>query len=262
MFDLFKQSLDIDSNECLNQLMPHRKPARSVAKTSAQRSQHTMRSLQANSATATETRERLLNVAADCFAASGYAGTSVRDLANAAAVNVAAISYHFGGKEQLYQECLRHHFIHAQAFWDASRQRQQHAARMGTRAAAEQALRQHIHEFVQMLFREETASTLMLREFMEPTEALGKVVAEFIQPNTSILHALVEQLRPDLKGTPRLRIYCGNIAGQCVHLRVARALIARLSGVDHLDAAFLHRYAEQIANFSLAALQQTEPSRP
>lgn len=199
--------------------------------------------------------------AADRFAAAGYAGTSVRDLARAAGVNVAAISYHFGGKEQLYQQCLRYRFLSSHVFWSAAQQRQKHAAELGTRAAAEQALRQHIHEFVQMLFREDTAFTLMLREFMEPTEALRQVVAEFIQPNTSILHALVEQLRPDLKGTIRLRIWCGNIVGQCIHLRVARALIARLSGVDHLDAAFLHRYAEQIAEFSLSALHPQKARR-
>lgn len=216
---------------------------------------------EARPASPAETRERLLAVAADSFAANGYAGTSVRDIAHVAAVNVAAISYHFGGKEQLYQECLRHHFIRGQAFWTAARERQLRAAELGTRRAAEQALRQHIHEFVQMLFREETAFTLMLREFMEPTQALGKVVAEFIQPNTSILHALVEQLRPDLKGTARVPIWCGNIVGQCVHLRVARALIARLGGVDRLDAAFLDRYAEQIADFSLAALHAQEVPR-
>ena len=206
----------------------------------------------------TGARERLLDVAADCFAANGYAGTSVRDLAHAAGVNVAAVSYHFGGKERLYQECLRHHFTQAQAFWDAARHRQQHAATLGTHIAAEQALRQHIHEFVQMLFREETAFTLMLREFLEPTEALGQVVAEFIGPNTSILQALVEQLRPDLKGAPSLRGCCGSIVGQCVNLRVARALIARLDNLEQLDAAFLRRSAEQIADFSLAALRGKE----
>lgn len=213
-------------------------------------------------ALAADTRERLLLVAADRFAANGYAGTSVRDLALAAEVNVAAISYHFGGKKQLYQECLRQVFIRSQGFWNAARQRQQHAAHLGTQLAAEQAIRQHIHEFVQMLFCEETAFTLMLREFLEPTEALGQVVAEFIGPNTAILQALVDQLRPDLKGTVRLRSACGSIAGQCVNLRVARALIARLNRLNHLDAAFLHRSAEQIADFSLASLHYIEESNP
>jgi AcrR family transcriptional regulator len=253
---IFKRSLDIELNDRFNQNVPSRKPSKRPP-ASSRPSRQVL-----NTTLAADTRQRLLTVAADRFAADGYAGTSVRDLAQDAEVNVAAISYHFGGKQQLYQECLRQVFIRAQDFWNAARQRQQHAAALGTPLAAEQAIRQHIHEFVRMLFRQETAFTLMLREFLEPTEALGQVVAEFIGPNTTILQALVDQLRPDLKGTVRLRAACGSIAGQCVNLRVARALIARLNRLDYLDATFLHRAAEQIADFSLASLRCTEESNP
>ncbi len=45
---------------------------------------------------------RLLRAAAELFARDGYAGTSVRDIALRAGANVAAVSYHFGGKDQLY----------------------------------------------------------------------------------------------------------------------------------------------------------------
>lgn len=52
-------------------------------------------------------RERLLSAALELFGEHGWHGTSVRDIARAAGLNVALISYHFGGKEQLYQELLR-----------------------------------------------------------------------------------------------------------------------------------------------------------
>jgi AcrR family transcriptional regulator len=48
-----------------------------------------------------ETRQRILSVATEMFASSGYDGVSVRDIAEKAGVNVGAISYHFGGKENL-----------------------------------------------------------------------------------------------------------------------------------------------------------------
>lgn len=50
-----------------------------------------------------ETRRRLLDVAADLFARKGFANTTVRELAKGARCNVAAISYHFGSKEKLYE---------------------------------------------------------------------------------------------------------------------------------------------------------------
>jgi AcrR family transcriptional regulator len=50
----------------------------------------------------TDTRARILAEALPLFAASGFAGTSVRRIAAAAGVNVATLAYHFGDKEGLY----------------------------------------------------------------------------------------------------------------------------------------------------------------
>lgn len=51
-----------------------------------------------------ETRERILGAAERLFAARGYDGTSVRDITVAADVNIASVSYYFGGKDGLYRE--------------------------------------------------------------------------------------------------------------------------------------------------------------
>lgn len=51
-------------------------------------------------------RARLLAEATRLFAEKGYAGTSTREICLAAQANVAAIHYHFGGKEGLYREVL------------------------------------------------------------------------------------------------------------------------------------------------------------
>lgn len=53
------------------------------------------------------TRERLLQAATRLFAESGYKGASVRDICNLAGANPGAISYHFGGKRQLYRAVIR-----------------------------------------------------------------------------------------------------------------------------------------------------------
>lgn len=51
-------------------------------------------------------RDRLIAVAARLFASRGYDGVSVRELAKAADVNVASVSYYFGGKRGLYLAAL------------------------------------------------------------------------------------------------------------------------------------------------------------
>jgi len=59
--------------------------------------------------TATETRERLLRAAADAFAARGYDGTRVADIAASAGVSNGALYAHFGSKAELLVGALREH---------------------------------------------------------------------------------------------------------------------------------------------------------
>jgi AcrR family transcriptional regulator len=53
------------------------------------------------------TRQRLIQAATRLFADTGYRGASVRDICNLAGANPGAVSYHFGGKRQLYRSVLR-----------------------------------------------------------------------------------------------------------------------------------------------------------
>lgn len=52
----------------------------------------------------------IMDTAIPLFATRGYAGVSVRELAQAAGVNIALISYYFGGKNELYTYILATQF--------------------------------------------------------------------------------------------------------------------------------------------------------
>jgi TetR/AcrR family transcriptional regulator, regulator of cefoperazone and chloramphenicol sensitivity len=56
----------------------------------------------------TETQKRLLRTASELFGKYGYDGLSIRQIAAETSVNIAAIGYHFGGKKELYSECLHY----------------------------------------------------------------------------------------------------------------------------------------------------------
>lgn len=49
-----------------------------------------------------ETKEKIIETAGELFSKFGFQGTSVREIASQSGVNVAAISYHFGHKHNLY----------------------------------------------------------------------------------------------------------------------------------------------------------------
>ncbi len=59
--------------------------------------------------TAAETRQRLLDAAAEVFAAKGYAGTRVADIAGRAGLSNGALYAHFDSKAALLAEALRNH---------------------------------------------------------------------------------------------------------------------------------------------------------
>lgn len=50
-----------------------------------------------------DTKQRILDAAEQLFAHQGYHGTSLRAITTAADVNLAAVNYHFGGKEGLLE---------------------------------------------------------------------------------------------------------------------------------------------------------------
>lgn len=54
-----------------------------------------------------DTREQILEAAWKLFAEKGFEDVSVRDVTNEAGVNLASVSYHFGGKEGLIQETVK-----------------------------------------------------------------------------------------------------------------------------------------------------------
>lgn len=56
------------------------------------------------------TKERLLSAAEQLFAEHGFAATSLRQLTACADVNIAAVNYHFGSKENLITEVFRRRF--------------------------------------------------------------------------------------------------------------------------------------------------------
>lgn len=58
-----------------------------------------------------DTRSKLIETATELFATKGFGSVSIRDVTEAAQINVAAISYYFKGKEGLYQEVVEEQFL-------------------------------------------------------------------------------------------------------------------------------------------------------
>jgi AcrR family transcriptional regulator len=201
-------------------------------------------------------KARLLDVAERFFAERGPGATGIRELAQAAGVNVAAVSYHFGGKEQLYLAVLKRAFKNSGDIGGVIAECRARAHAKGTRAAAEEALGVVIRRFMAFLDHEgkQARTRLVLREMADPTEALGIICADFIGPSSEALLDLIGLLRPDLVGTRKLRIVAANLAAQCVFYTLSRPIALFMLGDRETTEASIDEIAEVITASSIAAL--------
>lgn len=205
-----------------------------------------------------DARTRLLEAAERLFADRGLEATSVRDLAREARVNVAAVNYYFGSKENLYLEALRHSFICARQETAVFERIVERARAAGTRQAGYEGIREFVKEFMYPLTYTDEAGchlSLMAREMTSPTPALDVIIEEFIKPKSKAITELVAIARPDLVGTEKLSLTAISIVAQCLHYKMTQPVTLKLMGASRLTPELIDRISAHIADFSINALR-------
>jgi len=202
-----------------------------------------------------DARQRLVQAGLRLFAARGYANTTTRELADAAGVNVASISYYFGDKAGLYRA----------AFFEPMGAPEPEIARFDDAALdAEAMLRGFFALFLEPLRDPATAALntrLHFREMLEPTGLWQEVMDRLFGP----LHAaLVRQLCRLLGlGAPDedLHRLAAGLVGQGVHLHVGRDCTeALLPGLYAGDGA-IDRWADSLVRGALAMIEAERQRR-
>ncbi len=135
-----------------------------------------------------DTREKILEAACRLFAERGYRGTTVASICRQAQANIAAVNYHFGGKESLYQQAWKyaHEQLIAQVPPDGGVGADQPPAeclRARVRAALKRAMRGDAIEF-----------GIMRNEMANPTGLLGQVIDDAIRPIRDATQAILREL--------------------------------------------------------------------
>lgn len=166
-----------------------------------------------------QSRERLMRAGLRLFAHQGFARTSTREIAEAAGVNLAAISYYFGDKEGLYRA----------VFSETQGKPDEEIARFaGENLTLAQALRGLFTGFVEPLREGDTArlcTRLHAREYLDSSSLWQQEIAEGIGPvHAALVQVLCRHLglrRPDVE-VQRLAL-C--LAGMGVNLHVCTEVI-------------------------------------
>ncbi len=198
-----------------------------------------------------QTRERLLDAAESLFAEFGFAATSVRDITSAAACNLAAVNYHFRGKQNLYREVFRRRLTELRDRRIASIS----GARSGA-GSLEAVLGAFAAAFLEPLVdhgRGRLLMGLIAREMLDPQLPPELFKSEFVDP---VHQVLVEALMTTTPGlTPRSARACAvAIVGQLLQ-------VAQREGRARLDPAWeaglppLPEMVAHIVRFSAAGVR-------
>lgn len=202
-----------------------------------------------------EARERLLHAALKLFAEKGFAKTSTREIALAAQVNIASISYYFGDKAGLYRAM----------FTDPMGQPNEDP---GGFDRADFTLRESLQGilagFTEPLKQGDRAQHCMrlhLREMLEPTGIWERQIDLRFKPAH---HALLRVLCGHLglaQADDDLQRLAFSIIGLGIHLFVGhdlmQAIQPKLAGTPHA----IDLYTERLVDYALAMVHSEAQRR-
>lgn len=194
-----------------------------------------------------DARERLLGTALKLFAQQGYTKTSTRELAEAAQVNVASISYYFGDKAGLYRA----------VFFEPMGDCEPDLAAMADPALPlPQALRRFYEALLEPLRQGDAAQLCMklrFREMLEPTGLWQEEIALGIKPmHDGLVDVLGRHFGvPADEHLQRLAI-C--LCGLGVHLHVGRDVIEAVAPGLNAQPETLDRWIEVLVLYALAMI--------
>lgn len=196
-----------------------------------------------------EPRVRLLQAGLRLFAAQGYSQTSTRELAEAASVNVASISYYFGDKAGLYRA----------VFLEPMGAPEDEVARYADPGLTlPQALHRFYADFLEPLKQGEGPRLCMklhFREMLEPTGLWDADPTFGLQDMHEALLALLCRHFGLTEADADLQRLALCLAGLGVHMHVGRDIADRLAPGLSEGPAAIDRWVERLLMFALAMVQ-------
>ncbi len=197
-----------------------------------------------------QTRQKLVQAGCKVFAEKGFQDASVAEICRRAGANVAAINYHFGGKEALYAEVWRTIFNTFMKAYPTD-------GGLPRDAAPEERLYALVTALLHRPFddgRLGEGFQLVIREMINPTEVFAVTHRELVGPVRAQTQALLRELLGDA-ATERQLLLCEiSIINQCLSANFFKGRRKLLFGRERVTAAQFEELARHITAFSLGGI--------
>jgi AcrR family transcriptional regulator len=213
------------------------------------------------------TKDQLLAAGLEAFAKYGPDGVSTRQLADAAGVNVAAIGYHFGGKEGYYLAVVEY-FIkeHAKPILSLI---SQISERLQSSDHSPEVARNLLVRLLRTLSENillnpngRFITGIASREHIHPTSAFELIYEQLTVP----LHGMISELIGCVTNTPATSME--NIArahvlvGQTLYFALGGITLRRRMGWDEISEKRAEFLAEIVSEMTERAIGAPEPVKP
>ena len=201
-----------------------------------------------------ETRRRLLDAAAKIFAAKGFHQTKVAEICRTAQANTAAVNYHFGSKENLYQESWRTAFENGVKTYPPD-------GGVPPGAPLEERLRGRILATMRRAMAPDSLDfDIGRREMASPTGLLAEVMRRAIEPLHRDLVVIVSGFLGQGASEHQIALAAMSIISQChdplLHERECRDLpVNERPPGPTITEIGLETAADHVLRFSLAGLE-------
>ena len=197
------------------------------------------------------TKERILDAAETLFAQYGFGGTSLRQVTSQADVNIAAVNYHFGSKENLVNEVFRRRMdeMSAQRLAQLARATEEQPGDLEAILAAfvepALAMAQDRHgggAFIRVIARAYAEKNDGLRRFL--SEQYGHVLRDFAKAIAACMPGLSKE---------ELYWRLDFLAGALTYAMADFGMIKRPAGVSEVEHR--KRAAQELIRFAAAGFK-------
>ena len=206
------------------------------------------------------TKEALLEAAGELFAEAGLEGVSIRAIAEKCKVNIAAVNYHFGSKENLYLEVVRHVMTKTQCrLADAFLTRKE--AWCGQPQRCAEMVYRLVEERINQFFpgnHPRWYGRMFMRVLLSPTPALWKLVEEIVMPDFESLQEVLRCCKPGMT-VPESELWTDSLIGLLSHYVFSEQFIEYIPERCSYNAEFKAQVLRHVSRMLIKGLDLPLP---
>lgn len=196
---------------------------------------------------AQRTRERILEAARDLMIEHGVLEVSVADITQRAGVNIALVSYHFGGREGLMLSIAR----------DDAKLALANLARLrAANLSPAEKIRHHVTGIIHAYYKRPYLNRLLQKLIREGTrEAAEEVSAFFVRPVAEARSEIInEGIAAGVFREVDSRLIGYALEGACAQIFTSAASREAVLGSGALDMKLVDQYAQSTADLIVGGL--------